>query len=131
MTERSKVILVVLGLAGFGFLLLVILAVIRTGQASSDNVLQLTAARGPSGLTVTNRERVPLKNCDATLLDQGNDEWFAKLPDMRPSETVSVDWSAFRQNDQPLPSHIAMSRRNVIVSCRYDGTERRSAGVRF
>jgi hypothetical protein len=79
----------------------------------------------------TNRESVPLTKCDIRVLDQGSAEWYATLPGaLAPSETVSVSWAGFKQNEQPMPAYVGRARNNIIVSCLV-GDERRSAGLHF
>ena len=89
------------------------------------------AHAGSLGYSLTNRESVPLTKCDIRVLDQGSAEWYAALPGaLAPSETVSVSWAAFKQNEQSMPGYIGRARNNIIVSCLV-GDERRSAGLHF
>jgi hypothetical protein len=103
----------------------------NTTTSTNKPILSISGARDSLGYSLTNRESVPLTKCDVTVLDQGSAEWYASLPDaLAPSETVSVRWAAFKQNEQPMPAYIGRARNNIIVSCLV-GDERRSAGLHF
>lgn len=106
------------------------------GQTSTNNgepLLQITAAKGSTGVSITSRESGGLNRCDVTLLDQGNAEWVAVVPGtVSPSQTVSVGWSDFKASGQPMPGFIGRDRNNFIVSCFVEAANtRRSAGIHF
>lgn len=97
-----------------------------------ERILAISAGRSALGIAITNRERLSLTRCDATVLDQGSSEWTAAITQtIAPSGTVSVLWSDFKQNGQPMPGYIGRGRNNVIVSCVVGGEDRLSAGLRF
>jgi hypothetical protein len=100
---------------------------------TSKAVLQVSAARNAARLSVTNREAGTLRECTVRLLDQGSAEWMAYVPgEIAASQTVTVSWEQFRQNNQPMPSYIAQNRNNFILSCFVEGANgRRSAGLHF
>ena len=101
----------------------------RMTQAS---VLQVSAGKGASRFSMTNREAAALHDCTVRLLDQGSAEWVASMTGpIEPSQTVHVAWSEFRSNGQSMPSYIGQNRGNLIVSCAGAGGTRRSAGVAF
>jgi hypothetical protein len=131
--KRSGVLTLAAVVIG-GLVLLILAAGLNpsnTTTTSNKPILGISGARGALGYSLTNRESVPLTKCDVTVLDQGSAEWYAALPaGVAPSETVSVPWSAFKQNEQPMPAYIGRSRNNIIVSCLV-GQERRSAGLHF
>ena len=103
----------------------------RWRLVTRKEILQVTAGKGTSRLSITNRESTPIESCEVRLLDQGEAEWRAFVPGtIAPSQTVEVAWSEFRANGQPMPSYIGQNRRNFIISCAV-GNEARSAGIAF
>lgn len=93
--------------------------------------LAASVGRGMSGIAITSREQRTLTHCDATLLDDADGRWEAPIfESIAPSQTVSVEWNAFKQNDQPLPGYIGRGRGKLFVSCLV-GDDRRSAGFQF
>lgn len=96
-----------------------------------EPLLEVSAAKGPLGVMLTMREG-PVHNCEVSVLDAGSVEWNAFLPGpIQRSESVRVNWSEFKDNSQPMPSHIGIARRHVSVSCLDAAKQRRSAGLSF
>ncbi|OFW05685.1 MAG: hypothetical protein A3H96_11535 [Acidobacteria bacterium RIFCSPLOWO2_02_FULL_67_36] len=100
---------------------------------TKEPLLEVSAARGPLGLQITSRATGRLSKCDATVLDQGSAQWVAAISDpIAPSETITVPWSDFTSNHQPMPASIGLHRNNVLMSCFVDAEQkRRSAGFHF
>lgn len=126
--RRLKLILgaIVIGLV------LAALATSTTPPTSSDApLLQVSAGKGATGLTLTNRETVPVSECLVRLLDQGDAEWIAGVKGpLDPSASQRVPWALFAQNGQPMPAYVGQNRNNFVVSCLVDG-QPRSAGIAF
>ena len=97
-------------------------------------VLEITAGKGLSGLTITNRERFTLTKCDVTLLERGRpDEWIAVVGSIASMETRSVGWGNFKHSSAgtPIPSYVAHNAKYFTVSCLDQNEKRRSAGLGF
>ncbi|OFV89825.1 MAG: hypothetical protein A3H95_06360 [Acidobacteria bacterium RIFCSPLOWO2_02_FULL_64_15] len=121
------VALVVFGLLVTGFILQV------TTSQPDPSLLKIVGRRGLAGLELTNKDFVALSDCDVSILDGGS-KWVATIAGYwRPSQTISVAWSEFKQNGQPLPGYLGRAKDNVLVSCVRTGErpERQSAGLHF
>jgi hypothetical protein len=120
-------------LGGIGVLIVILVVGSQEQTNDGEPLLQVTAAKGSQGMSITSLESTPISKCDLTLLDQGNAEWVALGPvALAPSQTALVVWSKFTANNQQMPAHIGQNRNNFIVSCFVEtSNKRRSAGLRF
>ena len=104
-------------------------------QPSTDGepILKVTASRGMRAMSFTNRESGSISRCRVKVLDAGDVEWTAEVVGtVVPSQSVTVAWSAFRSNDQPMPDSIGQSRNDFTVSCFLaDEGNTHSAGIHF
>ena len=101
---------------------------------NGEPLLKVSAAKGTLGLAVTSRESGSISRCRVTLLDEGSAEWTAVIDGtVVPSQTVRVEWSAFRSgNDQRMPDYIGWQRSNFIVVCFLDDEgNTHSVGLHF
>lgn len=105
-------------------------------QASYDRgsdltVLNITAAKGPLSVSVTNREGSALRACDLSVRDAEGTEWSVDLTRwIQPLETVDVQWNEFTANKQSMPGYLGRNRA-VRVSCFVTGANvRRDATFR-
>lgn len=123
------------GVLVFGVLLFLGLMVLGTFRQSAEGpTLNVSAARGVGGFTLTNRESNHIRSCEVTVLDRGDDEWTAVWQQMlAPMQTTSIPWSAFTAKGQPMPPYVGRERKYFTVSCVVDNVskERRSAGLSF
>lgn len=134
-TQASGVGMLVSAVLGGLVLVFIVAGIISAGRSTpspSERPLSVTGGRGATGLAITNRESAALRDCRATVLDEGDATWEAFVPGtIAPSQTVRVSWPQFRANSQPMPSYVGMSRTSFIVSCVDGDRLRRSAGLSF
>lgn len=95
--------------------------------------LNVTAAKGPLGFTLTNREAAPIHDCLVTTLERGRpDEWDALVMGViAPLESRAIEWQMFTQRGAPMPAYIGNTARHFTVSCQTQGGETLRAGLSF
>ena len=95
--------------------------------------LEVTAAKGGTSMSLTNREHEPISDCKVTVLDVGDAEWSAEAAEaIQPMQTININWSRFMAAGQAMPAYIGRDRKYFTVSCWLDNTkQRRSAGMSF
>jgi hypothetical protein len=91
----------------------------------TERLLNITAAKGPSACSFTNRESTALRACDLYVRDADGTVWSVDIDRViAPLETVTVPWSSFAAQNQPMPGHIGRDR-GVHVSCLVTGSNER------
>ena len=125
----------VLGVGCLGVIGIIILGALFSSNGNSDGtpLLQFGAARGALGFSLTNRETVAIRNCDITILDQGDDTWVSSIDEaLEPLQTVRVAWSSFHSKGQDMPAYVGLGRKYFTVSCFVPSeNRRRSSGSSF
>lgn len=94
-----------------------------------DDLLKASAGRGALSIAVTNQESSPLRDCNLRITDSAGVDWIASVDrDIPLSGSVTVAWSSFLSNGQPMPGHIGRDR-GVVLTCDVQGTgQRKSVG---
>jgi hypothetical protein len=91
------------------------LSVACKSKPPSPEPLRVTGGGGPTGFSFTNLQG-RLSQC-VVGADDGSGEWIAHVSaDVAPSETVSLPWSDFKLNGQPLPAYLGRAAL-VTVNC--------------
>ena len=91
----------------------------RFAVAETEQLLNVTAAKGVVSCSITNRESTPIRACGLYVDDAEGVRWSVDSPrTIAPLETVSFDWSSFTAGPQkqPMPAYIGRDR-GVYVSC--------------
>jgi hypothetical protein len=129
--KRKYGIAVLLG----GLLLLFALAAVffrepkvRSGldrPAASERLLNITAGKGPSACSITNRESTPIRACELYVQDAEGVRWSVeRVSAIAPLETATFDWNSFTAQGQPMPGFVGRDR-GVYVSCFVTGLDKR------
>jgi hypothetical protein len=120
----KKIIIAVGSVVGFALL------IGWCAGGKSEDLLKVSAGRGPTEITITNHEATALRDCKLHVEDSSGTSWVASVErDLDPSASVTVAWSDFWSNDQPMPGYIGRDR-GVTISCDVSGAggQRKSAG---
>jgi len=116
-------------LIAVGSVLVVVALVGWCAGGHNADLLQVSAGRGATGITVTNHESSALRDCVLRVEDSSKTTWTAAIDrDVDPSASVMVGWNDFRSNDQPMPGYIGRDR-GVTMACDVGpGGPRKSVG---
>jgi len=91
----------------------------------TERLLNFTAAKGPTGCAITNRESTPVRACSLEVKESDGTVWSTgDSGELAPLETLNVPWSAFKAQGQPMPGNLGV-RRGVYVSCLVTGLNQR------
>jgi hypothetical protein len=119
---------------GFIVLMLMAFALSRATPPIRDErpVLDVSAAKGATGISLTNREADTITDCTIVILERGrDDEWFLRVPRIKPMDTVRLSWVAFTAKGAPMPAYVGQSARYATVNCQSHTQTRRGAGLSF
>lgn len=95
-------------------------------------ILDVTAAKGRSGLSITNRESELLTGCTVTLLERGRDDaWTAVIGLLEPMDTARIGWDEFHEHGAAMPAYIGLAVKRLTVQCQSHARTRRGAGLEF
>lgn len=81
--QASGVGMLVSAVLGGLVLVFIVAGIISAGRSTpspSERPLSVTGGRGATGLAITNRESAALRDCRATVLDEGDATWEAFVP---------------------------------------------------
>jgi hypothetical protein len=95
----------------------------------SEDELKVSAGRDALSIVVTNHEASALRDCKLQVQDSSKTLWVASLTsDLAPSASVTLAWSDFKSDGQPMPTHIGHDRGVTLVCDVGPGGPRKSVG---
>ena len=78
--------------------------------------LQVSGGRSNAEVMFTNRENFALDDCEVTVVEREFTSWSARTkPRIAITETVTVRWSGFKSNDQPMPPYVGQGADEFFV----------------